>query len=63
MNRDDRVNESKKPYEPPALAVISLRPEEAVLGNCKISGGSGPTGTSITGPCEILLGGCQLLGS
>lgn len=63
MNRDDGANESRKPYEPPALAVISLRPEEAVLGNCKTSGGSGPAQTSISGPCEILLGGCTPLGS
>jgi hypothetical protein len=63
MNRDNNASDSRKAYEPPALAVISLRPEEAVLGNCKTSGGSGPGGTSISGPCEILLGGCTPLGS
>jgi len=31
----------KKPYESPQLVTISLRPEEAVLGHCKISGGGG----------------------
>lgn len=33
----------KKPYAPPKLTSIKLRPEEAVLGACKtaISGGSG----------------------
>ena len=30
-------------YEPPKIVTISLRPEEAVLGNCKISAsGTGP---------------------
>jgi hypothetical protein len=36
--------ELQKQYEPPRLAVISLRPEEAVLGACKILGqGGNPT--------------------
>ncbi len=54
--------DSKKPYEPPRLTTISLRPEEAVLGHCKISGGTGPGG-GLAGPCSILLGGCTPLGS
>ncbi len=53
----------KTHYEPPRLTAISLRPEEAVLGACKNSGGSGPGNTGLTGPCEILLGGCHPLGS
>lgn len=59
----DELNQSdvRKEYCPPQLTVISLRPEEAVLGHCKISGGTGPTQT--TSPCEILLGGCQSIGS
>ena len=32
---------ARKPYEPPALVAISLRPEEAVLGTCK-NHSSGP---------------------
>jgi hypothetical protein len=32
----------RKPYEPPVLVAISLRPEEAVLGTCKNSSHSGP---------------------
>jgi len=31
--------DGKRPYEPPQLTTISLRPEEAVLGNAKIAGG------------------------
>jgi hypothetical protein len=63
MNQGDSERESRKQYEPPKLVVISLRPEEAVLGHCKIGGGSGPAQTSLSGPCEILLGGCLSLGS
>jgi hypothetical protein len=63
MNLDFDQDRCRKPYAPPQIVTISLRPEEAVLGHCKISGGSGPQGGSITGPCEILLGGCTPLGS
>jgi hypothetical protein len=41
MNRELNQAESKKPYESPKVTTISLRPEEAVLGHCKISGGGG----------------------
>ena len=63
--KDDAKPESKgKPaYRPPQVVRVSLRPEEAVLGHCKISGGSGPNNNGMTGPCEILLGGCTPLGS
>jgi len=39
--RDD--SRKRKPYEPPKLVAISLRPEEAVLGNCKTSASAGPS--------------------
>jgi hypothetical protein len=44
---DHELNESdgKQPYEAPQLTTISLRPEEAVLGHCKISGTGGPVGS------------------
>jgi hypothetical protein len=38
----------KKPYEKPKLFQVALRPEEAVLGNCKISGTSGPASAACT---------------
>jgi hypothetical protein len=38
--------DGKTPYEPPLLTTISLRPEEAVLGHCKIAGGAGPVSAS-----------------
>lgn len=48
---------AKKLYEPPKIVTINLRPEEAVLGNCKISGTSGPGAAS----CVILH--CSTIGS
>lgn len=48
----------KKTYRPPQLTTINLRPEEAVLGACKIVGsGSGTMGT-----CGFI-GGCPVQGS
>lgn len=45
------------PYEPPRLIRVNLRPEEAVLGHCKISGSAGPA----SGSCTVL--GCFTPGS
>jgi hypothetical protein len=42
----------RKKYEPPELTKVSLRPEEAVLGACKISGGTGPIGNCIVSGCS-----------
>jgi hypothetical protein len=46
MNNESNQADSKKPYEPPQLTTINLRPEEAVLGHCKTlnGGGSGQFG-------------------
>jgi hypothetical protein len=35
-------NQSRKPYEKPTLSEVALRPDEAVLGNCKTMTVSGP---------------------
>ncbi len=47
----------KPQYEAPKLLRVSLRPEEAVLGHCKISSNSGPT----SGSCTAL--SCHTIGS
>jgi len=47
----------KRTYEPPKVTVISLRPEEAVLGHCKNASASGPVG----GSCAV--SGCNVIGS
>jgi len=58
MNYDPVPVEVKRPkYEPPRVVTISLRPEEAVLVHCKISGSGGPVATS----CSVLF--CQTIGS
>jgi hypothetical protein len=46
--------EQKRPYIKPEAVRISLRPEEAVLGNCKSTAVSGPGGSGNCmpiGPC------------
>jgi hypothetical protein len=51
---------AKKEYETPKMVAINLRPEEAVLGNCKISGSAGPS--SLGGTC-VAVGPCKTIGS
>jgi hypothetical protein len=45
-------------YEKPKITKIDLRPEEAVLGNCKMSSVSGPLRSSCT-----TAGGCSTPGT
>ncbi len=51
-NEDGR--QEKRPYQTPKITVISLRPEEAVLGNCKSMTHTGPALSACTnvGPCN-----------
>jgi len=49
---------SKPAYEPPKVIRVSLRPEEAVLGHCKIVGHAGP----VSGSCRSVVA-CRTLGS
>jgi hypothetical protein len=44
--------ERRKPYAPPKLTNIKLRPEEAVLGSCKTSG-AGPGQTKMCQLCGV----------
>lgn len=46
MNYELDQADGRIPYEPPQITTISLRPEEAVLGHCKIAGGAGPVSAS-----------------
>jgi len=59
MNDEPNAVEIKKKqeYEAPHVVTISLRPEEAVLGHCKISGSAGPG----TASCTVLF--CSSIGS
>jgi hypothetical protein len=46
---DDRQHE-KRPYAKPQIQEVPLRPDEAVLGGCKTSSGSGPAQFRCTMP-------------
>jgi hypothetical protein len=48
----------KAAYEPPTVIRVSLRPEEAVLGHCKIVGHAGP----VSGSCRSVVA-CRSIGS
>jgi hypothetical protein len=48
----------KKKYEKPTLSEVALRPDEAVLGNCKSMTASGP----MFSDC-VSTGGCSSAGS
>jgi hypothetical protein len=58
MDLEPKRAENKKSYEPPRLATINLRPEEAVLGACKTTTGMSPVCNE---PCSSFI--CQNIGS
>lgn len=47
----ERTKQPKKPYTKPEVQQVALKPEEAVLGACKASGGNGPGSTCHIGLC------------
>ena len=49
---------TKRAYEAPKVVRVSLRPEEAVLGHCKVTGAGGPT----SGSCRSVMA-CKTQGS
>jgi hypothetical protein len=59
MNEESKLEKKdhRKPYEAPRIIRVSLRPDEAVLGHCKISGTAGPASAS----CSSLF--CKTPGS
>ena len=48
----------RRPYRKPVLSQVPLKPEEAVLGNCKMSGVRGPGITACNFPVS-----CYAVGS
>lgn len=54
--KSQHAGKPRKAYLKPVLGRVVLRPEEAVLGACKGSGDTGPTG----GPCGVT---CSAAGS
>jgi hypothetical protein len=58
MKERQKAESNDKPqYQPPQVVRVSLRPEEAVLGHCKIAGVPGP----VSGSCATLF--CKTFGS
>ena len=58
MSKSKQEKTKKKAsYEAPRVVAVSLRPDEAVLGHCKIAGSAGP----VSGSCKSLH--CRSLGS
>jgi hypothetical protein len=55
----DSTKRGRKAYVKPAVKQVHLKPKEAVLGFCKVSGGGGP---NIGGSCNTP-GNCSALGS
>lgn len=47
---------TKKPYRKPELSRVALRPDETVLGNCKITGYVGPLVSGCSTPVCFTLG-------
>lgn len=56
MNQELEQTRNKKPYEQPRLVSINLRPDEAVLGHCKIMGSGGPVSSSCSATNCMSLG-------
>jgi len=56
---DERERKPRATYDAPKLTIISLRPEEAVLANCKALHSGGPMGAN---NCNHA-GGCMNFGS
>lgn len=58
MKSETGPRDQRKTYEPPKVVAISLRPEEAVLGNCK-------TMTVMSGPVSSTCSttSCMTIGS
>jgi hypothetical protein len=48
---NDKLNQ-KRPYAKPEIQEVPLRPDEAVLGGCKTSSGSGPAQARCTHPAS-----------
>jgi flagellar biosynthesis/type III secretory pathway protein FliH len=59
MKREVSIRQlQREAYEKPRISEVQLRPDEAVLGNCKVSGSSGPVQASCDSPLA-----CVTLGS
>ena len=58
-NHDQDSEKTAKAYEAPKVMRVSLRPDEAVLGHCKVPQSRGPAASG----CGVATGGCSSFGS
>jgi hypothetical protein len=64
VRQDKKENEQPEApqvesYEAPKVLRVSLRPAEAVLGHCKVTGSAG----AVSASCRTVLGPCRTPGS
>jgi hypothetical protein len=50
--KTDLVGRQERPYSKPVMSRVQLRPQEAVLGICKVAGGAGPNGGNCSSPTQ-----------
>ena len=57
MKDQKRQKPKKKPYTKPEVKRVQLKPEEAVLGGCKVNGQFGPAANNCLVPpkCNALM--------
>jgi hypothetical protein len=60
MDQTKTPESKKRPFTKPELRRIDLKPEEAVLGSCKMSASSGP---GAVGTCSPAGAACSTAGS
>jgi len=58
VNKKPEEQRTEDAYEAPKVIRVSLRPDEAVLGHCKITGAAGP----VSGSCRSVVS-CRSIGS
>jgi hypothetical protein len=58
VNKKPEEQRRQDAYEAPKVIRVSLRPDEAVLGHCKITGAAGP----VSGSCRSVVS-CRSIGS
>jgi hypothetical protein len=51
--RSKPENATRPAYKPPEVVRVSLRPEEAVLGHCKVPGVAGPVSSGCGVPAHL----------
>ena len=59
QKQSESDRDPRRPYAPPEIVRVNLRPEEAVLSACKTASVAGP----VSSACITMFSGCQSLSS